>query len=369
MHSQASGGAFRFALYALIALTAAAAFPPAARAQTQAPAAWTDTEARTTALDAAAQIESTYTDPAIARRIASAIRAGVRRGQFDGAPDGRAFAERLQAAMHAVYDDKHFTVMFRPQGAPPSSPPLEELFSQPADPDAAAWGRFVNGGAARAERLAGNIGYLAVEGMPEPIGGGGRALAAIAFVQETDALIVDLRQCNGGDPAMAGFYQSALTDGAALEYGRFEWRSGAAPHILRTPALERARIYDPAKPIFLLVGPDTVSACEELVYMLNQRGRVTLVGAPTAGGANPGRLVRAGERFSIFLPSGRFVAANGGGNWEGPGIAPHVEVAVDAALERAHRIALEQVSANPARAPFERFIASELREAGLAAAP
>lgn len=340
------------------------AWPLPAHAQSVEP--WTQAEARSSALEAATLIEREYTDAAIGRRIATALRDQTSRGAFD-AGDGEAFATRLLEEMRRVYDDKHFSVEFYANGAPPSDAPLETL-SNIIDPNAAAWGRFVNGGASRAERLAGNIGYLRIDGMPEPQGGAERAIAAIAFLAETDALIVDLRQCGGGDPAMAAFYQSLLTDGESQGYARFEWRSGAQPRTLHTPAISRGSIYDPGKPIFLLTGAGTISACEELAFTLAERGRVTIVGGTTAGAANPGRTLRAGRRISIFLPSGRYVSAQSGSNWEGVGVAPEVRSDDEAALSTVHRLAVQRVAGLARRLPFQRFIEAETRAAGLGGA-
>src|SRR5690606_3907855 len=165
MHSLLNLTARRF--IASITFAAAIALSPAAPAQAQEPAPWSDAEGRASALAAADEIAAAYTEAAIARRIAAAIRTGVRRGHFDGATSGREFAQRLQTTIRTVYDDKHFTVSFRARGAPPSETPLEVSLTRPSDETAIAWGRFVNGGAARAERLAGNVGYLAIDGMPD----------------------------------------------------------------------------------------------------------------------------------------------------------------------------------------------------------
>ena len=336
----------------------------AVRAQT-APADWSNAEARAAASDAADQIAASYPDADLAARIAAALRTQAARGGFDGAETGDAFAARLLAAMRAVYDDRHFSVDFHPRGAPASEPPLEQADAAAPSADAVAWGRFVNGGVARAERLAGNIGYFSIRGMPEAAGGLERALAAISFLSETDALIVDLRDCGGGDPAMAAAYQSALTDGAALTYARIDWRSGAPSRRLQTPAIAAERVYAPDKPLFVLIGPGAISACEELAFTLGERGRATLVGETSAGAANPGRYVKVGDRFSLFLPSGRYVSSFSGGNWEGAGVAPDLSTPVERALDAAHQLALQSVQSRPSRARFRRVIEREIREANL----
>jgi len=353
---------FRLALFVALLLGQTALAQPAT-------APWTDAEARAAARDAADQIARFYQDESLAARIADAIRIETARGTFDGAANGETFAARLLTALRAAHDDRHFAVDFHPAGAPPSAPPIESAADGPADPASIAWGHFLNGGIDRAARLAGNIGYLVLSGMPDAAASAERAAAAIAFLGQTDGLIIDLRQCHGGDPAMAGVWQSVLTDGKAKPYGQFVWRSGAPPRLLLTPALPAAAVYGADKPVFLLVGPGTISACEELAYTLAERKRATLVGEPTAGGANPGRPVRIDRRFTLFMPVGRYVSRFGGGNWEGKGIAPHVSAPTRGALGTAHKLALERSAARPNHVLFGALIEGEVREADFAAEP
>jgi retinol-binding protein 3 len=65
------------------------------------------------------------------------------------------------------------------------------------------------------------------------------------------------------------------------------------------------------------------------------------VGETTGGGANPGGFHRLNARFMMFVAESRVTSPVTGANWEGVGVQPHVSVTADAALEHAHRLALE----------------------------
>ena len=50
------------------------------------------------------------------------------------------------------------------------------------------------------ERLPGNVGYLELTGFMSPEAAAGPAAAAMNFLANTDALIIDLRKNGGGSP-------------------------------------------------------------------------------------------------------------------------------------------------------------------------
>ena len=67
----------------------------------------------------------------------------------------------------------------------------------------AAWAQRTAGGIARAERLDGNVGYLDLQPLLFPPSIAGEAVAAaMTLIAPADALLIDVRQCLGGDPGM-----------------------------------------------------------------------------------------------------------------------------------------------------------------------
>jgi C-terminal processing protease CtpA/Prc len=87
--------------------------------------------------------------------------------------------------------------------------------------------------------------------------------------------------------------------------------------------------------VFVLIGPQTFSAAEEFTNNMKVHGRATIVGEPSAGGANPGGPHRIGEKLTLFIPEGRAINPVQKGNWEGVGIIPDQIVPVEEALEKA----------------------------------
>ncbi len=60
--------------------------------------------------------------------------------------------------------------------------------------------------------LPGNIGYIKFNAFDDPSICGATLSSAMGFVAHTDALIFDLRENGGGDPAMVSFVASYLFD-------------------------------------------------------------------------------------------------------------------------------------------------------------
>ena len=73
--------------------------------------------------------------------------------------------------------------------------------------------------------------------------------------------------------------------------------------------------------------------------------RATIVGETTGGGANAGGVVDVAPLFRAYLPMGRPVDRDTGGNWEGVGVIPDVKAPARDALALAHRVALGRLRA------------------------
>src|SRR2546430_1761967 len=142
------------------------------------------------------RLKQAYVFPDTAIAMERAIRARQRRGEYDRITSARAFAESLTSHLQAVSQDRHLRVRY-------SAEPLPML-SDHDGPDSAqraqqrAFGRQVNFGFERVERLDGNVGYLELRSFGfDTADVSNVAAAAFTFLGNTDALIIDVRR-NGG---------------------------------------------------------------------------------------------------------------------------------------------------------------------------
>lgn len=206
-----------------------------------------------------------------------------------------------------------------------------------------------NGGIVELRILDGNIGYMAVNTMTLQDENGNAAIAAaLAFLRNTDAMILDLRGDTGGS-GYAEFFMSYFSEGAPFAGATAYWREGdmTREQVFRTTDLG-ALSYGAKKPLYVLTSHRTFSAAEGLAYEIQGFKRGTIVGETTGGGANPtnGGNSHLGYGFSAFVPTGYVVSAATGTNWEGVGVKPNIQVPASDALGKAWSLAAAKLAAS-----------------------
>lgn len=284
------------------------------------------------------KVQAYYVFPEVAQAMEQAIRWRVSNGEYDAITSGPQLARLLTAHLQEVSHDQHLHVVYfaEPQavreGGEPS-PEEQEEFRQ--------FAVLHNFGFEKVERLAGNIGYLDVRGFGPPEFAGETAIAAMNFLTNTSALIIDLRQNGGGDPAMVALLSSYLFT-QPTHLNDLYWREGDRTEQYWTlPYVPGRR--DQARPVYILTSAHTFSGAEEFCYNLKNLKRATLIGETTGGGAHPTGGYPVTEHFGVGIPTGRAINPITGTNWEGTGVIPDVEVPAAEALKVAHIAALKKV--------------------------
>jgi C-terminal processing protease CtpA/Prc len=205
--------------------------------------------------------------------------------------------------------------------------------------------RQENHGVRRVERMSENIGLIELTLIPELSAAGPTLAAAMALVQHTEALIIDLRATAGGSPDAVTFLASFLfPDGETRLSDIIEGPSGPARQCWTAAYLPGPRYLD--RPVYVLAGPNTFSGGESLAYDLQALGRATVIGEPTRGGAHPSAIVSLAEHVELRLPIARSVNPITGSNWERVGVQPDIPVPADTALSVAHRQAIDTIAAS-----------------------
>ena len=284
-----------------------------------------------------AHLRDRYVYPEVAGRMEESIRSRLRGGEYDGLADGEALAAALTRHLREAGRDGHLKVRHGEDALvhdePEDDPAQREEWRR-----LAAAGNF---GFTRAERLPGNVGYLQVREFGGVEWAGETVVAAMGFLAETEALIVDVRENGGGDPATVALLCSYLFEGS-VHLNDFVSRDGGSVYQSRTYAYLPGRRYL-GKPVYVLTGVGTYSGAEEFAYNLKALGRAVIVGRTTGGHAHPGGFFRIGRGFEVFVPTGRPVNPIAGTDWEGTGVIPDIEVAEEEALRTAHVAALEGI--------------------------
>ena len=217
---------------------------------------------------------------------------------------------------------------------------------------ARAFGRTVNFGFERVERLGGNVGYLEIRSFSFDTADVREVAAtAFTFLGNTDALIIDVRRNGGGSPFMVAQVSSYLfgTDSVhlnSLYLNSLYWRPRNRTDDFYTRRDIPGTRYGPDKPVYVLTSRNTFSGAEEFAYNLQALRRATIVGDTTGGGAHPGGMRRITEHFGVWVPTGRAINPNTKTNWERVGVRPEIAVASEQALRTAHLAALRRLRAH-----------------------
>jgi retinol-binding protein 3 len=294
-------------------------------------------------------LKEAYVFPETAAKMETDLRRRLETGEFDEITSAKKLATVLTDRLQGVSKDKHLRLHY-------SYDPLPEMprrTEEKPDPRRQAEmrermlerGRSINYGFEKVERLEGNIGYLQLNMFhPAEVGEAGEtAAAAMNFLVNTDALIIDLRKNGGGAPTMVALLCTYLFDPHPVHLNDLYFRPEDSTHQWWTLPYVPGRRYE-GKPVYVLTSQRTFSAAEEFTYNLKSLKRATIVGETTGGGAHPGGGRKIHEHFGMFLPTGRAINPITKTNWEGTGIAPDVPVAADLALPTAHLAALRQIS-------------------------
>ena len=281
-----------------------------------------------------AQIKAEYVHPERYPAIERNVREHQQAGAYAAAGSEEEFARLLTGHLQEISKDKHMSLRHQPNvrtlrpGAFASTAAKREQE------------RRDNYGLRKVEILPGNVGYIDIfhfhDDAAQAMGAFG---AAMGFVANTDALIIDLRGHRGGGEAMqllaSYFFEKPFT---VME---LRYRGNRTVEAKSFAKVQGKRYL--GKPVWLLTSGRTFSAGEAFAYAMKSLKRATLVGATTRGGGNPNMMLPLRKDYLLSIPIGESISPVDGGSWEGVGVQPDVAVEERAALGVAHRAALENL--------------------------
>jgi hypothetical protein len=310
----------------------------------------------------AAYAESNYVFPDLAAAIGRSVRERSASGAYRDITDPDTLVARLTADLQAVTPDRHLKLLYSAEPRP-----LRDEAAEPSDEekqqrrlDAVRQNFWIE----RAEQLDGNVGYLKLTRFADPVFAGETLAAAMRFLGNTDALIIDLRLNGGGYGDMVALLTTYFLDGDPVRLADLYNRStGETSQSWSLPYVPGPRYT--GKPLYILTGERTFSAAEGFTYHLQQAGQAAVVGEPTRGGAHFVKIFQIDTHFAVMVPVGTVTDAITGANWEGTGIVPDVAVPGAEAIRTAHRLALEKLleTADGSYAEYLKMLAGELTEA------
>lgn len=274
-----------------------------------------------------------------ANEMANLITSNLGSGKYDAIDDPAGFGDRLTADLRSVSHDKHLAVAYAPERVRQIKAAQQDTSAVPID---GREERMSNYGFEEVKILSGNVGYLKLNSFSEAQEGLAVAVAAMNFLANTDALIIDLTQNGGGSPQMIQLISSYLFDQNIRHLNSFYNReAGQTTQTWTLPYVPGRKLTD--KSVYILTSSYTFSAAEEFTYNLKNMERATIVGETTGGGAHPLVIRPLNDNFLIGLPFMRAINPVTNTNWEGTGIEPDLPCAASEAFDLAYLTALTRL--------------------------
>lgn len=289
-------------------------------------------------------LNDTYVFPEVAKKMGVLLQDNYKKGLYTSINSAPGFAQRLTEDLRSISKDKHLSVGFNPKMVQELRAPASRSNPDEVPPSFLENMRMSNYGFKEVKLLDGNIGYLDLRGFSDARFGGETAVAAMNFLSNASALIIDLRNNGGGSPSMIQLITSYLYGPQAVHLNTFYYRPSneysqtwTLPHVTgkRRPDID----------VYVLTSSKTFSAAEEFTYNLKNLKRATIIGETTGGGAHPGGTRVATDRFTVWVPTGRAINPITQTNWEGTGVEPDIKVKAAEALQVAQVKALEKLVA------------------------
>lgn len=301
-------------------------------------------------------LKKNYVFPDMANKMVNLLNNNLKNKKYKSIKDPVTFADKLTEDLRSVNEDLHLRVKFDPDWVKDEQKVVSKKDSIALINKYKEYSRRNNFGFEEVKVLDGNIGYLKLNGFDSAEFGGKTAVAAMNFLCNSDALIVDLRRNGGGSPDMIQLITSYLFGSESVHLNTFYHRTtDSYSHTYTLPHVSGKR--RPDIDVYVLTSKRTFSAAEEFSYNLKNLKRATLIGETTGGGAHPGRYLVASDKFAIFVPNGRAINPITKTNWEGMGVIPHIKIPQEEALVKAQILALEKLQKeNPNNKKYEAIL-------------
>lgn len=262
------------------------------------------------------KISTDYVIEHIAKRIADSLQI-----KNYSSFDEKTFPRELNRDLRKWSGDKHFEFSFS-----------TELFSNNEVK------RLQNYGFRKVEILKGNIGYLRLTYFEYPSKAKEIAESSMGFLANTDAIIIDLRENNGGSKAMVQLILSYFFSGESIHLYSIYGRNEQYFHGYSEASISGKSLSD--KPLYILQNHRTFSAAELFAFILKDKDRATLIGQKTAGGGHTVKRIEIGSCYEMYLPVGHIVSPDNEKDWEKTGIEP--DIMIDSEIfETAYQLALK----------------------------
>lgn len=285
----------------------------------------------------AQDLERYYPDHERAHEAADALRGLAQESRYSKDPESSIFAHHLTGDVRFLLHDPHVFVDYRLNPIPEHTPALSAAAAAQYTDDM----HRLNCTFERVAILPHNIGYVKLNSFPDPAVCRAQAESAMERINNADAVIFDLRDNTGGNPAMVELIADRLFDQPVPWYNP---RAESDTESMTHSPVTGSRLAD--KPVYILTSAITISAAEQFAYNLKMLNRAIIVGKTTGGSVHAGVFHRINDHFGIAIPDHPIVNPYQQPDWERIGVEPDAQVRPAEALLVAEKLAATKLARN-----------------------
>ena len=299
------------------------------------------------------ELRSKYVAIEKIKEIESHLRARLRSGGYDKIDNANQLSVALTQDLRTAGKDLHLLVAYDPvlelsliAAAPTPSVELQEL---PPTAERLAELREANYNFSKVEIMRGNVGYLDLRSFVDLNYSKETAVAAMNFLANTDAVIIDLRHNPGGFINLEIFLASYFYGVDPVELLSRYHREGdvtVRDWTLREVPGKRLAHTE----LYILTSQETGSAGEGFSFILQQRKRARTIGEKTSGAGYGNKEMPIGDGFVFYVSTFRQFDPRTGRGWQNVGVEPDIAVPAQRALSVAHWEAVKALAAKASEA-------------------
>jgi len=270
-------------------------------------------------------INDNYVFPEKGKRIATHLLQEYKNGRFNQIKDWNTFDSIATQCLRSFSHDGHLYVrndsktvkeLLAAQSQAVDSNSTEQFSYDPFyyGPEAIK----KNFGFREVKILEENIGYIKLSEINISTKSLPVLFAAMEFISNTKALVIDLRDNGGGGSELGSVFHSFFLpkDIPLLE---FKTRNGPS-RIDKTVLWLTEKKYDNA--LFIIVNKGTASAAEAFAYSLQNKKRAKIIGQQSAGAANMNSWYVVNEQIYVSVSTAAPTLPGTEESWEQKGIQP-----------------------------------------------
>ena len=272
----------------------------------------------------ASHIATNYVYPEKAGQIASHIQMANHRGDFNKATSWQEFNTMVTASLRDFSNDAHLYVKYDPAQAAKLKANTKDtnrmyVGSQEENGSETAENNY---GFAETKILPSNVGYIKLTEIDVSKNSLPVLYDAMRKIENTDALIIDLRNNTGGSSEVGAVLESYfLPEGTPLL--EFNSRKGTVSTISTVNWLKEKKY---TKPVYIIVNKRTASAAEALAFVLQQHKRAKIVGERSSGAAYMNEWFAINEHSYVSVSTSSPNIPGTEKTWQETGVQPDMKV-------------------------------------------